>query len=84
MKVIWKIIHNIYNKKMINFIKFKTHRIDRFLNSWISKKLSVFAISCCFLYYGKLLEDNWTLIAVIYLAAQGTKDIIEIVKAVKK
>jgi len=51
------------------------HRVDKFLNRFISKKLMVFIISCYFLYIGALGEDNWTIIVCIYLFAQGTYDI---------
>ena len=52
-------------------------RIDKFLNRWISKKLTVFIVASYGLFGDKLDGDNWTIVATGYVAIQGFTDIIE-------
>lgn len=58
-------------------------RIDKFLNSWISRKLLVFIVASYGLFGGKLDGDNWTIIATGYVAVQGFVDIVERISKAK-
>lgn len=51
-------------------------RIDQFLNSWVSKKLSVFVIACFGLFSGVITDSEWTNIALVYISAQSAVDIV--------
>lgn len=52
-------------------------RVDKFLNRWISRKLTVLIIASVGLFDGKLDGDNWTIVATGYVAIQGFTDIVE-------
>lgn len=52
-------------------------RVDKFLNRWISKKLTVFLVASYALFGDKLDGDNWTIVATGYVAIQGFTDIVE-------
>ena len=52
-------------------------RIDKFLNRWISRKLSVFLVASYALFSGNLDGDNWTIVATGYVAIQGFTEIVE-------
>jgi hypothetical protein len=52
-------------------------RIDKFLNSWVSRKLMVLAIASVALFDGRLDGDNWTIVATGYVAIQGFTNIVE-------
>lgn len=52
-------------------------RIDKFLNRWISRKLTVLVIASVGLFDGNLDGDNWTIVATGYVAIQGFTDIVE-------
>lgn len=52
-------------------------RVDKFLNRWISRKLTVLVIASIGLFDGKLDGDNWTIVATGYVAIQGFTDIVE-------
>jgi Fe-S cluster assembly ATPase SufC len=58
-------------------------RIDKFLNRWISKKLTVFIVASYGLFGGKLDGDNWTILATGYVAIQGFADIVEQISKAK-
>lgn len=58
-------------------------RIDKFLNQWISKKLTVFIVASYGLFGGKLDGDNWTIVATGYVAIQGFADIVERISKAK-
>jgi hypothetical protein len=62
-------------KPVKKWYQFESRRIDKFLNSWISKKLSVFIIATAFLFIGKILPQNWVDIAMIYIFTQGAIDL---------
>jgi hypothetical protein len=51
-------------------------RIDAFLNSWISKKLMVFAVACFGLFTGALTDVEFTNISLCYIGTQGAVDIV--------
>jgi hypothetical protein len=52
-------------------------KIDLLLNSWISKKLMVFAVACFGLFSGALASEEWVNIAMVYLGTQGAIDAIQ-------
>jgi hypothetical protein len=52
-------------------------RVDKFLNRWISRKLTVLIIASVGLFDGNLDGDNWTIVATGYVAIQGFTDIVE-------
>ena len=51
-------------------------KIDTFLNSWISKKLTVFIIACAGMFTGMLTSSEFTNIAIMYVGTQGAIDAI--------
>lgn len=57
-----------------------TSLIDTFLSKAISRKLVAFALASTFLGLGMLDADNWTLLACIYIGAQGAIDFYQITK----
>ena len=50
--------------------------VDKFLNSFISKKLTVFVVGTLFLYLGKLSGVQWVNLAMVYIGTQGVIDAI--------
>lgn len=48
--------------------------LDRHLSHFISKKLSVFAIACLFVYLGKITGSEWVDIAMVYIGSQALID----------
>ena len=51
-------------------------RLDKILNNWVSKKLSVFFVACIGLFSGTLTSGDWVTIAGIYIGTQGVIDAI--------
>lgn len=51
-------------------------RLDKLLNNWISKKLSVFVVACFGLFSGMLTSSDWVTIAGVYIGTQGVIDAI--------
>lgn len=49
-------------------------RIDKFLNSWVSKKLSVFVVATILALSGKLTSSDWVTVSVVYIGTQGALD----------
>jgi len=45
----------------------KQEFIDKYLNKAVSKKLTVFLISCYFAYMGKITGSEWIIIATAYI-----------------
>ena len=58
-------------------------RVDKFLNRWISRKLTVLVIASVGLFDGKLDGDNWTIVATGYVAIQGFTEIVSKLMALK-
>lgn len=52
-------------------------RIDKFLNRWISRKLTVFLIASFGLFSGNLESNDWVIVATMYIAIQGITEISE-------
>lgn len=71
-------------KERVEIIKKSAgQRIDKFLNRWISKKLTVFIVASYGLFSRSLDGDNWTIIATGYVAIQGFVDIVERISKAK-
>lgn len=51
--------------------------IDKILAFTISKKLTVFAIACLFVFLDKIDNTQWVNIAIMYIGTQGVADIIK-------
>lgn len=65
-------------KKRIQTIrKSAGQRVDKFLNNWISRKLTVFLVASYALFGDKLDGDNWTIVATGYVAIQGFTEIVK-------
>jgi hypothetical protein len=45
----------------------KQEFLDKYLNKAVSKKLTVFLISCYFAYMGKITGSEWIVIATAYI-----------------
>ena len=50
-------------------------RIDKFMERWISRKLSVWVVATAFLASEKLTSDDWVAISLAYIGIQGVADI---------
>ena len=50
--------------------------VDKFLNSFISKKLTVFVLGCLFLYLGVKNGEQWVNLGMVYIGTQGVIDAI--------
>ena len=55
-------------------------RLDKFLNKVISRKLSVFIVSCFGLFTGTIESGDWVIISTGYIMIQGVTDIVERIK----
>lgn len=55
----------------------KNEKIDRFINKWVSRKLTVFALASVALFNGYITGSEWIIISSIYLGIEGTADVIE-------
>ena len=51
-------------------------RLDRFLNSWVSKKLSVFIVATVLALVGRLGGSEWANVAIVYIGTQGAIDLM--------
>jgi hypothetical protein len=52
-------------------------RIDKFLNSWVSKKLTVFVVATILAAASKVDGIEWSNIALMYIGTQGAVDIVK-------
>ena len=59
-------------------------RIDQFLNSWISKKLMVFIVSCFLAFSDKLSGEQFVNVAIMYIGTQGAIDAIRSLRNFKQ
>lgn len=55
-------------------------RIDKILNSWISKKLFVFITATALAVFGNLTSSDWVIIATTYIGTQGVIDAVSKLK----
>ena len=51
-------------------------KLDKILNSWISKKLTVFIVASLGLFSGLITDSEWTNIALMYIGSQAAIDAI--------
>jgi len=52
-------------------------KIDQYLSKYLSRKLMVFFIASIGLFSGTLLSGDWVILATVYIATQGSVDIVE-------
>lgn len=52
-------------------------KIDKFLNSWVSKKLTVFVVATALALSSKVTSSDWVTVAIVYLGTQGAVDIVK-------
>ena len=52
-------------------------KIDQYLSKYLSRKLMVFIIASIGLFSGTLLSGDWVILATVYIATQGSVDIVE-------
>ena len=52
-------------------------KIDAILNSWVSKKLTVFVVATILALSNKLTSEDWVDISVVYLGTQGVVDVVK-------
>ena len=50
--------------------------VDKYLNKFVSKKLTVFIIACIFVYLGKISGTEWVNISMMYIGSQAAIDAI--------
>lgn len=55
-------------------------RLDKFLSSWVSKKLSVFVVATILALSGKLTSSDWVTVSVVYIGTQGALDFAKALK----
>lgn len=51
-------------------------KVDKVLNSWVSKKLFVFVVATVLALYGDLTSNDWVTIATVYIGTQGVIDAV--------
>jgi len=56
-------------------------RVDKILNSWVSKKLFVFVIATALALFGDLTSSDWVIIATTYIGTQGAIDAVSRLKS---
>jgi hypothetical protein len=56
-------------------------KLDRILNKWVSRKLSVFAVACFGLFSGTLESGDWVIVATAYVSLEGFADIVARIKS---
>jgi hypothetical protein len=49
-------------------------KLDKILNKFISKKLTVFIIATIFVAYKHILPEQWVNIAIVYIGSQAVLD----------
>ena len=59
-------------------------KIDQFLNSWISKKLSVFVVATILAFSNKLSGEQFVNVAMMYIGSQAAIDAIIQLRGARK
>ena len=59
-------------------------KIDKFLSSWVSRKLLVFVVASFGLFSGTLTSSDWVTIGGIYIGTQGVIDAISTLRGFKR
>ena len=52
-------------------------KVDLLLSKWLSRKLMVFIIASIALFFGSLESSDWVIVATVYIAMEGTTNIVE-------
>jgi hypothetical protein len=52
-------------------------KVDLLLSKWLSRKLMVFIIASVALFFGNLESSDWVIVATVYIAMEGTTNIVE-------
>ena len=52
-------------------------KVDLLLSKWLSRKLMVFIIASAALFFGNLESSDWVIVATVYIAMEGTTNIVE-------
>jgi hypothetical protein len=55
----------------------RKEKIDLFLNKWVSRKLTVFAVASVGLFSGVITSTDWVIIATSYITIEGVTNIVE-------
>ena len=55
-------------------------KVDKILNSWLSKKLFVFVTATALALFGNLTSADWVIIATTYIGTQGVIDAVSKLK----
>jgi hypothetical protein len=55
-------------------------KVDKILNSWLSKKLFVFIIATALALFGDVTSADWVVIATVYLGGQSVVDAVSKLK----
>lgn len=57
--------------------------LDRNLKRLISRKFLVFILATIAFWQGTFSQDNWLIVACIYIGLEATVDIVKFVRAIK-
>lgn len=52
-------------------------KIDKFLSSWVSKKLLVFVVATGLALSSKVTGSEWVQVALVYIGSQSAVDIVK-------
>jgi len=52
-------------------------KVDLLLSKWLSRKLMAFIIASAALFFGNLESSDWVIVATVYIAMEGTTNIVE-------
>ena len=59
-------------------------KIDKFLLTWVSKKLSVFIVATLLTIFGDLTSTDWVTISTVYIGTQGVIDAVTKLRGFKR
>jgi len=46
-------------------------QLDKIISKWISRKLLVFIVACCFLAFKLITNEQWLYIALLYIGVEA-------------
>jgi hypothetical protein len=55
----------------------RKEKIDLFLNKWVSRKLTVFAVASAGLFSGVITSTDWVIVATSYITIEGVTNVVE-------
>lgn len=61
----------------------RKEKIDLFLNKWVSRKLTVFAVASTGLFSGVITSTDWVIVATSYITIEGVTSVVERLMKVK-